>query len=111
MNKTIFGATIVAVAVLSFGMMTEQVFAQSTYLGNVDPTGKAGSNTLEETLALQKARVDYAAENPATGSGTPYLAADGVLGASAVAAAVFGGIAAAFFFRARSGRYAAQGRG
>lgn len=110
MNKTIFGATIVAVAVLSFGMMTEQVFAQ-TYLGNVDPTGKAGSNTLEETLALQKARVDYAAENPATGSGTPYLAADGVLGASAVAAAVFGGIAAAFFFRARSGRYAAQGRG
>ncbi len=109
MNKTIFGAAIVAFAVLSFGMMTSQAFAQ--YLGNVDPAGSTGKNTLEETLALQKARVDYAADNPSTGSGTPYLAADGVLGASAVAAAVFGGIAAAFFFRARSGRYAAQGRG
>jgi hypothetical protein len=90
-------------------MMTEQAFAQ--YMGNVDPTGQTGKNTLEETLALQKARVDYAADNPSTGSGTPYLAADGVLGASAIAAAVFGGIAGAFFFRARSGRYAAQGRG
>jgi hypothetical protein len=37
--------------------------------------------------------------------------ADGVLGASAIAAAIFGGIAGAFFFRGRSGKYAAQGRG
>jgi hypothetical protein len=80
-------------------------------MGSVDPSGKTGKNTLEETLKLQRARVDTAAVNPASGSGTPYLAADGVLGASAIAAAVFGGIAAAFFFRARSGRYAAQGRG
>ncbi len=109
MNKAIFGAALVAVAVLSVGMMTEQAFAQ--YLGNVDPTGKTGKNTLEETLKLQRERVETAKANPATGSGTPYLAADGVLGASAIAAAVFGGIAAAFFFRARSGRYAAQGRG
>jgi hypothetical protein len=109
MNKTLFGAAIVAVAVLSVGMMTEQAFAQ--YMGNVDQTGKTGKNTLEETLKLQQARVQNAADNPASGSGTPYLAADGVLGASAIAAAVFGGIAAAFFFRAKSGRYAAQGRG
>ena len=53
----------------------------------------------------------YASDNPAAGSGTPYLAADGVLGASAIAAAIFGGIAGAFFFRGRTGKYAAQGRG
>lgn len=109
MNKALFGAAIVAVAVLSVGMMTEQAFAQ--YMGNVDQSGKTGKNTLEETLKLQQARVASASDNPASGSGTPYLAADGVLGASAIAAAVFGGIAGAFFFRARSGRYAAQGRG
>ena len=109
MNKALFGAAFVAVAVLSVGMMTEQAFAQ--YMGNVDQTGQTGKNTLEETLKLQQARVATAADNPASGSGTPYLAADGVLGASAIAAAVFGGIAATFFFRSRSGRYAAQGRG
>jgi hypothetical protein len=90
-------------------MMTGQAFAQ--YMGNVGETGETGQNTLEETLKLARDRVDYAEENPATGSGTPYLAADGVLGASAIAAAIFGGIAGAFFFKGRSGRYAAQGRG
>lgn len=109
MNKTLFGTAILAFAVLSLGMMTGQAFAQ--YMGNVDPSGTTGKNTLEETLKLQRDRVEYAQENPSTGSGTPYLAADGVLGASAIAAAVFGGIAGAFFIRARSGRYAAQGRG
>jgi len=109
MNKALFGAAIVAVAAISMGM-TEQAFAQ--YMGNVDQeSGATGKNTLEEALKLQRERVTSASENPATGSGTPYLAADGVLGASAISAAVFGGIAAAFFFRARTGRYAAQGRG
>ncbi|MEM4252107.1 MAG: hypothetical protein QXE84_01125, partial [Candidatus Nitrosotenuis sp.] len=100
MNKTLFGTAILAFAIISVGMVTQQAFAQ--YMGNVDPAGKTGKNTLEETLKLQRERVEYAQENPATGSGTPYLAADGVLGASAIAAAVFGGIAAAFFVRARS---------
>ncbi|MBM3905908.1 MAG: hypothetical protein FJ354_04400 [Thaumarchaeota archaeon] len=109
MSKALFGTAIIAVAVISMGM-TAPAFAQ--YMGNVDSeSGATGSNTLEEALKLQKERVTSAAENPATGSGTPYLAADGVLGASAIAAAVFGGIAAAFFFKSRTGRYAAQGRG
>lgn len=108
MNKAIFAGAILAITVLSVGM-TEAAFAQ--YMGNVDPAGKTGKNTLEEALKLQRARVESAKSNPSTGSGTPYLAADGVLGASAIAAAVFGGIAAAFFIRGRSGRYAAQGRG
>jgi hypothetical protein len=109
MNKALLGASILAIAAISVSLMTSQAFAQ--YMGSVDQSGKTGKNTLEETLKLAKERVDYAKANPSTGSGTPYLAADGVLGASAISAAVFGGIAAAFFIRAKSGRYAAQGRG
>ncbi|QLH09505.1 MULTISPECIES: hypothetical protein [Candidatus Nitrosotenuis] len=109
MNKALLGASILAIAAISVSLMTSQAFAQ--YMGSVDQTGKTGKNTLEETLKLAKERVDWAKANPSTGSGTPYLAADGVLGASAISAAIFGGIAAAFFIRARSGRYAAQGRG
>jgi len=67
--------------------------------------------TLEEHLQLAERKVQKAEDNPASGSGTPYLDADGVLGASVIAGAIFGGIATAFFVRGRSGRYAAYGRG
>jgi hypothetical protein len=67
--------------------------------------------TLEEHLALAERKVAYADANPATGSGTPYLDADGVVGASVIAGAIFGGIATAMFVKGRSGRYAAYGRG
>ena len=52
-----------------------------------------------------------AQENPASGSGTPYLDASGILGASVISGAIFGGIAGAFMIRGRKGKYAAQGRG
>ena len=42
---------------------------------------------------------------------TPYLDAGGVLGASVIAGAIFGGIATAMFVKGKSGRYAAHGRG
>jgi len=67
--------------------------------------------TLEEHLALAERKVAYADANPATGSGTPYLDADGVVGATVIAGAIFGGIATAFFVKGKSGRYAAYGRG
>ena len=73
--------------------------------------GATDGITLEEHLELATRKVEYADANPATGSGTPYLAADGALGASLIAGAIFGGIATAFFVRGRSGRYAAYGRG
>jgi len=73
--------------------------------------GQPGGITLEEQLELAERKVQKAADNPATGSGTPYLDASGVLGASVIAGAIFGGIATAFFVRGRSGRYAAYGRG
>ena len=73
--------------------------------------GADGGITLEEHLELATRKVEYAEANPATGSGTPYLDAGGVLGASLIAGAIFGGIATAFFVRGKSGRYAAYGRG
>ncbi len=84
-------------------------FAQ--YMGNVGSAGETGVATLEEQLKLARAKVAAAEANPQTGSGTPYLAADGVVGASVIAGAVFGGIAIAFVFKARGGKYYAQGRG
>ena len=110
MNKPILIASILAVYVMGyFGFGATVAFAQ--YMGNVGDAGETGQNTLEETLELAKRRIEAAEANPASGSGTPYLAADGVLGASAIAAAVFGGIAGALFFKGKSGKYVAQGRG
>jgi len=98
------------IAVFAIGMSASSVaFAQ--YMGNVGDQGQTGSYTLEEALEIQTRRIAAAEANPASGSGTPYLDASGVVGASVIAAAVFGGIAGAFFIRGRSGKYAAMGRG
>ncbi len=110
MNKPLLIASILAVYVMGYyGFGAGVAFGQ--YMGNVGGQGETGQNTLEETLELAVRRIEAAEANPASGSGTPYLAADGVLGASAIAAAVFGGIAGALFFKGRGGKYAAQGRG
>ncbi|MDP3780078.1 MAG: hypothetical protein Q8Q69_02670 [Nitrosopumilaceae archaeon] len=107
MNKFALFGTLIATLIAAGSIAP--AFAQ--YMGSVGEGGETGASTLEETLKLARAKVDKAAENPSTGSGTPYLAADGVLGASAIAGAVFGGIAIAFFTKAKRGKYAAQGRG
>lgn len=109
MNKTILLA--VMLAVVAIGSLGFTGFAYAQYMGNVGDAGETGAGTLEETLELARRRIEAAQDNPASGSGTPYLDASGVVGASIIAGAVFGGIAAALFFRARSGKYAAQGRG
>ena len=77
----------------------------------VGDQGETGSYTLEEALEIQKRRIEAAEANPASGSGTPYLDADGVVGAAIISAAVFGGIAGALLLKGRSGKYAAMGRG
>ena len=110
MNKPLLIASILVVYVMGYyGFGAVDAFAQ--YMGNVGDQGETGARTLEEQLELARRAVQAAADNPQTGSGTPYMAADGVLGASAIAAAVFGGIAGALFFKAKGGKYAAQGRG
>jgi len=100
------------VAVLSSMIIPSLMdIAYAQYMGNVGNEGQTGAYTLEEALEIQRRRIEAAQANPASGSGTPYLDASGVVGASVIAGAVFGGIAAAFFIRGRSGKYAAMGRG
>ncbi len=108
-TKVLLTATILAVFV--FGTIGAASVAFAQYMGNVGDQGETGSYTLEEALALQRSRIASAEANPASGSGTPYLDADGVGGAAAISAAIFGGIAGAFFLKGRSGKYAAMGRG
>ena len=108
-TKVLLTATILSVFLIGTISTTSVAFAQ--YLGNVGSEGETGQNTLEEALEIQRQRVETAASNPGAGSGTPYLDANGVVGASVIAGAVFGGIAGAFFIRGRSGKYAAMGRG
>ncbi len=99
------------IAVFTMGYFADNTIAFAQYMGNVGSAGETGTFTLEEALALQRARVASAEANPAAGSGTPVMSADGVFGAAAISAAVFGGIAGALFFKSKSGKYAAMGRG
>lgn len=108
-TKMLLTATMLSV--FFFGAMGAASIASAQYMGNVGAEGETGAHTLEEILDIQQKRVQSAKDNPSSGSGTPYLDANGVVGASVIAGAVFGGIAGAFFLRGRSGKYAAMGRG
>ena len=103
MNRSIYALSTLALCMA----MSTLVVPVLAYSG----LGATDGITLEEHLELATRKVEKAADNPATGSGTPYLDAGGVLGASLIAGAIFGGIATAFFVRGKSGRYAAYGRG
>ena len=108
MNKTLI-ASILAISVVGFYGTAGFAFAQ--YMGNVGAGGETGASTLEETLQLARDRVEYVNANPASGSGTPYLDASGILGSTIIAGAIFGGMAGALIFKGRQGKYAAAGRG
>ncbi len=99
MNKPILFGT---VALTLLAAMSFVPLAVAQYAG----VGGGGDITLEDQLELAKRKVDTAAANPASGSGTPYLDASGVVGGSVIVGAVFGGIAIAFILRGRSGRFA-----
>ncbi|NIR86839.1 hypothetical protein GWO13_04390 [Candidatus Bathyarchaeota archaeon] len=112
MNKKLLIASVFAIYVIGYSVAYGTAgVAYAQYMGNVGGAGETGEHTLEENLELARRRIEAAEANPASGSGTPYLDASGVVGASIIAGAVFGGIATAFFVRARSGKYAAMGRG
>ena len=108
-TKILLAASLIAV--FTVGYYAESAVAFAQYMGNVGGEGETGSYTLEEALELQRRRIQSAEANPSSGSGTPYLDAGGVVGATLIAAAVFGGLSAAFLIRGRSGKYAAMGRG
>ena len=108
-TKVIFAVSLIAVFTMGYYADNTVAFAQ--YMGNVGGAGETGTYTLEEALELQRRRIESVEANPETGSGTPVLSADGVFGAAAISAAIFGGMAGALFLRGRSGKYAAMGRG
>ncbi|HJJ23475.1 MAG TPA: hypothetical protein OQH54_07155 [Nitrosopumilus sp.] len=108
-TKVLLTATMLAV--FFFGAIGAASVAFAQYMGNVGGAGETGSYTLEEALEIQRRRIEAAEANPASGSGTPYLDADGVVGAAVISSAVFGGIAGALLLKGRSGKYAAMGRG
>ena len=103
MNRSIYALSTLALCMA----MSTLVVPVLAYSG----LGATDGITLEEHLELATRKVEKAADNPATGSGTPYLDADGVVGATIIAGAIFGGVATALFMRGRAGRYAAYGRG
>ena len=114
MNRTIYVLGILAVCMaLSTMIPASYAFYEiDTYGGQYDDSKVTGGfGTLEEQLELAERAKAAADANPATGSGTPYMDATGVVGASLIAGAIFGGVATAFFVRGKSGRYAAYGRG
>ncbi len=57
--------------------------------------------TLEDQLKLARERIELVKANPHSGSGTPYLDPSGVIGATVISGAIFGGIFVAFVVRAR----------
>ena len=103
MNRSIYALSTLALCMA----MSTLVLPVLAYSG----LGASDGITLEEHLELATRKVEKADANPATGSGTPYLDADGVVGATIIAGAIFGGVATALFMRGRAGRYAAYGRG
>lgn len=89
--------TILAGALLGFlfaGTLAPLAFAQAYQ----NPSGQM---TLEQDLALARERVKTVQQHPGQGSGTPYLDAGGVVGASIISGAIFGGIFVAFVVRAK----------
>ena len=101
----------IMLTLVAMGSMGFIGYAYAQYMGNVGGAGETGVGTLEETLELATRRIEAAEANPESGSGTPYLDAEGVAGSAIIAGAIFGGISGAFLLRGRSGKYAAQGRG
>jgi hypothetical protein len=118
MNKPITVA-IAAVAVLTTIYVAAPLPALAQYGVQGSPVAGATPAMLEECARLgidksictennilAKHRLTQAQENPSTGSGTPYLSTGigptvaiiGVLGA------IFGGVAAAFFFKGRGSK-------
>ena len=81
-------------AVIMSGALPQLAFAQQY------PT-TSNSMTLEQELDLAKKKVELVKEHPGDGSGTPYLDANGVVGASIISGAIFGGIFVTFVVRAK----------
>jgi hypothetical protein len=92
MKKFVYGAFFV---MLLSSVLPQLAFAQQ--YGNYP----GSTMTLEQELELARKKVEIVKEHPGQGSGTPFLDANGVIGASIISGAIFGGIFVTFVVRAR----------
>lgn len=90
----------ILLAVLLSAVLPQLAFAQQY------PGYTSGTMTLEQELDLAKKKVEMVKAHPGEGSGTPYLDANGVVGASVISGAIFGGIFMAFVVRAKQYEFA-----
>ena len=101
----------ISTIIITGAMLSLLILPSASTLAFAQYIPTQGQTGLDEILKLSEERVKLSIQNPATGSGTPMFALDGVLGALALSTGVFGGIAAAFFAMGRKGKYASMGRG
>lgn len=84
----------ILLGVLVSGLVPQLAFAQYGY-------NQGNSMTVEQEIELAKKKVELVKAHPGDGSGTPYLDANGVVGASIISGAIFGGIFLTFVVRAK----------
>ena len=99
-NYAVFTGAIFSVVMLV--SISQSAFAQYDVLDK---------DSLYDWMENPAHKKELATDPDAFGSGTPYFAADGIVGASVLAGGVFGGIATMLFVRGKKGKYAAMGRG
>lgn len=97
-SELVFMKTPIIVGTALFALFVVSTFAP---FAAAQYTAGGGITSLEDELALAKAKVKAVQNNPHAGSGTPYLDANGVVGASAIAGGIFGGIFIAFVVKAK----------
>lgn len=95
MTETRIALTGTLLAVFAASALMPLAFAQ-TY-----PQGSNTGMTLEQDLKLARERIEEVKAHPGAGSGTPYLSASGVVGATIISGGIFGGIFVAFVVRAK----------
>jgi hypothetical protein len=106
-------ALAVVASTMGLGIANAQYGGTGGTIGSASPEqlqeceqlGVLRENCNDVTI-LAKKRLTAAQENPATGSGTPMLSTESgqMTIFIAVLAAIFGGVAAAFFFKGRGAR-------
>ena len=105
MDTKVLTATVLSV--IFFGVMGAASIASAQYVGSV---GGGGGEAGAHELGVQPGgTAEGAAQHP--DRELLCLDANGAMGASLIAGAVFGGVAGAFFLSSRSGKCAATCRG
>jgi hypothetical protein len=104
MNKPISLATVTIALLMGVAFVFPAV--QTAYGQYINPQATPGGSGVEEQLKLSQEKVSNAKQSGAYGSGTAMLGGNvnETIIMIAILAAIFGGVAAAFFVKGRAGR-------